>query len=382
MHTISVTDKLLFESWDACIETQLRGGSGSATVPCVYGGPGTGKTTRLKQFGAWKSKQGSKALGKSKVKVHLRTIILAQGTNVDVGGAYAPDFKSGELKHLLIKDILGEIKGVDADIIIIHFDEAGNASSEVLTAVQSLLEDGEIRGQRKAKGCVYALSTNRPEDGCGSRLLPKSLRNGRLVSFEIEPDPEQWLKDFAVPNDIDVRIRAAIEWRGSLLYQHDGKSRERVEATPRGWEKLSNLLKQEPSSAALDLLAPGCVGEGAWREVKGFIELVDELPEYLDILSNPESALIPGSIDSRNGPSGQWAVVTNIAYEVRRLKSQGKELGYDDATAIAVYLGRLEDEYAIFGARECAGAHPDFANTKEFSELSVKHADLKCFRKE
>jgi hypothetical protein len=75
-------------------------------------------------------------------------------------------------------------------------------------------------------------------------------------------------------------------------------------------------------------------------------------------------------------------VVTNIAYEVGRLKSQGKELGYDDATSIAVYLGRLDDEYAIFGARECANAHPEFANTKEFSELSVKHADLKCFRKD
>lgn len=373
------TDKLLFECWDACVESQL---SGSATIPCVYGGTGIGKTARWQQYSAWKSKHGSNALGKSRVKVHVHTIIPGQGTSVDIGGAFAPDFKSGELRHLLIKDILGEIEGVDADIVIIHIDEAGNASTETLTALQSLLEDGKIRGKLKAKGCVYALSTNRPEDGCGSKLLPKSLRNGRLVSFEIEPDPEQWLKDFAVPNGIDVRIRAAIEWRGSLLYQHDGKSRERTEATPRGWEKLSNLLKQDPSSAALDLLAPGCVGEGPWREVKGFIELVDELPEYLDILQNPDTAIIPGSVDSRNGPSGQWAVVTNIAYEVGRLKSQNKELGYDDATAIAVYLGRLQDEYAIFGARECANANPAFTNTSEFSALSVKHADLKSFRKD
>jgi hypothetical protein len=375
------SDKLLFECWDACFEVQLAGGTGGATVPCMYGPPGGGKTQRIAQYAKWKESYGSKALGKAKVTVHVHSIILGQGTSVDVGGAFAPDFKNGELKHLLIKDILGQIEGIKADIIIIHLDEAGNANSETLTAVQSLLEDGQIRGRKKEKGCVYALSTNRPEDGCGSRILPKSLRNGRLVSFELEPDPQQWLEDFAVPAGIDVRIRAAIEWRGSLLMQHDGKSKERVEATPRGWEKLSNLLKQEPSPAALDKLAPGCVGEGAWREVKGFIELVDELPEYLDIINSPESALIPGSIDSRNGPSGQWAVVTNLAYEVGRLKKNGTVLGYDDASSIAIYLGRLEDEYAIFGARECANANPEFANTKEFSELSVKHSDLKNFRK-
>jgi hypothetical protein len=56
-------------------------------------------------------------------KHHIHPILLSQQDSVDVGGAYAPDYEKGELKHLLLKDILGQIKGITADLIIIFFDE-------------------------------------------------------------------------------------------------------------------------------------------------------------------------------------------------------------------------------------------------------------------
>ena len=39
----------------------------------------------------------------------------------------------------------------------------------------------------------------------------------------------------------------------------------------------------------------------------------------------------------------------------------------------------MDDEYTVFGARECAAVSKEFANTKKFGELKVKHSPLQVF---
>ena len=100
-----VTGEKFSKLVDYCIEAQLRGGVGSATVPCFFGGPGTGKTQKIiVEYKNWKEQNGSRVLGVDSMKVHVHTVILSQNDSVDVGGAMAPDFNSDELKHLLIMD--------------------------------------------------------------------------------------------------------------------------------------------------------------------------------------------------------------------------------------------------------------------------------------
>ena len=372
------TGDKFFRMIDACVEAQLVGGVGSACIPALIGPPGIGKTQKLTVgYREWKQMNGSRRLGKSTCTVHIHTVILSQNDSVDIGGAWAPDFDKGTLRHLITKDILGEIEGVDADIIIVLFDELGNANPATLAAIQSAFEDGEIRGNKKAANCVYAVATNRPEDGCNAVRLPRSLVEGRLVSIPMDVDYNEWL-EWAKSSDIDVRVIAPIQWQPELLYQYDPKSKT-VNGSPRGWEKLSNILGQvhDDDHEILDVLAPGCIGEGNWIKIRGFGEHSESLPLYEEILADPEGATVPGGGKrAGEGPSGQYAVATNIAYQLRYLKKHGEGVDRDTGKALITYIDRLEPEIAAFGARMCLIAHPEFSENEGYGAFKVKHKDL------
>ena len=373
-----VTGEKFFKMIDTCVEAQLLGGVGSSCIPALIGPPGIGKTQKLTVgYKQWKKRNGSRALGKDTCTVHIHTVILSQNDSVDVGGAWAPDFNSGTLRHLIIKDILGEIEGVEADLIIILFDELGNANPATMAAIQSAFEDGEIRGHKKAPNCVYIVATNRPEDGCNAVKLPRSLVEGRLVSIPMDVDHREWL-DWAVDAGIHAKVRAPITWRPELLYQFDPKSKG-VNGTPRGWEKVSNILYQleDEDPDVMDVLVPGCVGEGNWNVVRGFWEHSDQLPLHEEILADPKGAIVPGGGKrAGEGPSGQYAVATNIAYELQSMKKRGEGVDRKTGEALITYIDRLEDEIAVFGAGICHDSHKEFSSNAEFGKFKVKHKDL------
>ena len=381
-HIGMVTGDKFFKGLDYCIEAQLVGGGGASTIVLMEGPPGTGKTQKVNgpvfSYKTWKEVNGSRHLGIDNPSVYVHVICLSQNDSVDIGGAWAPDFERDELKHLIVKDILGVIKNVDADIIIIFFDDLGNANAGTLAAVQGLLEDGAIRGQMKESNCVYMAATNRPEDGCNAIKLPRSLRDGRRITVPMGVDKKEWLP-WAKEAGIHVKVRSAIEWRGALLYSFDPKSKG-TNPTPRGWQKLSNILYQMDHDGhdvdILEMLAPGCVGEGAWAVTKGFWDHEENLASHEEILADPEGAKLPGGgRDSGDGPSGQWAMASNISYELSLMKSKNQHLPVSDAEALITYINRFDDEIAMFAIRTCGDSHGEFKECSAYSAFIEKTKD-------
>ena len=374
----------LVQCVDFCIEAQLRGGVGSATIPAIFGGPGVGKTQLYYDYAKWKYHHGSEALGIQQPTVFILTVILAQGDNVDVGGAFAPDFKTGELKHLVTGDILGHIKGVDAfgtriedaDIIIIFFDELGNASPPMLSAIQSYLEDGMIRGHKKLANVVFVCASNLPEHGCNAKPIPRSLMEGRIVSLYMGVNHRGWLVWSRGPANIDQRIIAAIEWREELLCMFDGKHKGRTQATPRGWQKLSNLMNEGADGKVLDTLAEGCVGKEAWVQTRGFFKM-SGLPLFEEIVGDPMGASLPGDYVPAEGPGGQYVTAANVAYRLAKMKHRGEHLETVAAENILKYFGRYHEEIARYALRVCGEANPELAMNAEFSKMQLAHEDLK-----
>ena len=387
MYTDTDTDvsMLTGDKWcemiHACFESQLYGQKigrvGHNTIPALIGPPGIGKTQKLTtKYVEWLKENGSEVLEIDNPSVHLHTVILSQSDSVDIGGAYAPDFDKGTLRHLVIKDILGHIENVDADIIIILFDELGNANAAMLAAIQSLFEDGMIRGHKKAANCVYAVATNRPQDGTNSIKLPRSLVEGRLVSIHMGVNHEEWL-EWAQEQGIHAKIWAPIHWRPSLLYKFDPKAKG-VNPTPRGYEKASRLIDRmrEVDMDILDTLIPGCIGDGVYAELRGYWEHAESLPLYEEILSDPDTAPVPGGGDCvGEGPSGQYAISTNICYELQEIKKRDEFLSRKDATAIITYINRLDDEIGMFAMRICGDAHDNLKDCEAYAQFMEKNKD-------
>lgn len=362
---------------DVCFEAQLKGGVGSSTVPAMMGPPGIGKTQKLHGWAEWKLRTQGKS-------VHIHTVILSQNDSVDIGGAWAPDFETGTLRHLITRDILGEIKGVEADIIVVFFDELGNANPATRTAIQSLLEDGQIRGNLKRDNCVYAVASNRPEDGCGATKLERSLVEGRLVMIDMDVDYNEWL-EWAIRKGLHPRAVAPIKWRPELLYKYNPKAKG-VNPNPRGREKYSNLLfemedqeEKDPGYnmlKTLEVLAPACISEENWHVERGYWAHAEELPLIEEIEADPEGASVPGSEDVNSGPSGQWAIATNIASHLRTLSKKKKSLSVESANAFITYMNRLHEEIGCFGVTLCASSHEEFTDCKAFSEFKLNHKEL------
>ena len=341
---------------DACFATQRSGIRGSGAVPYFEGGPGIGKTYGVKAYCDLRN-------------IYLDPLVLGRMPAVELGGAYAPDFKSGELKHLILKRVLGyNKKAADRDICIL-FDETPAAPSDTLVALASLLQERELEGYPVLDRVVFAAAGNRPEDGCGARPLPRLLREGRFVTIPVGVDVEGWLK-WAETQSLNPWVRAAIQWRGALLHNFDPKSKNPVQASPRGWTKLSYLMDTNPTQDVLDVLGEGSVGQAHYAEFKGFMEVAPELATMQEILDNPDGAKLPSEV------SAMYAAGANIAFEIKEIKKRGDHLEYDFTNSVMTYLNRLPEEYTVATVKLCKASHEDFADSKAYSKYLIDHQEL------
>ena len=344
------------EILNVCFATQRRGQRGKGSIPYFEGPPGIGKTYGVESYCIKKN-------------IYLDKLILGRMPAVELGGAYAPDFNAGELKHLILKRVLGyNDKAGDRDICIL-FDEAPAAGADTLVALASLLQERELEGFPVLDKVVFAAAGNRPEDGCGARPLPKLLREGRFVTVPTGVDVEGWLK-WAEGENVNPFVRAAITWRGTLLHNFDPNSKNTVQSSPRGWAKLSDIMDEEPSQDTLDILGPGSIGTDYYAEFKGFCESADQMASMQEILEDPDGAKLPKEV------SAMYAVGGNIAFEIGEINKRGEHLEYDFINAVMTYMERLPEEYTVAAVRLCKSAHKDFANSKAYSKYLINHKEL------
>jgi len=340
----------------SCFETQRSGKRGRGSVPYLEGPPGIGKTYGVETY----------CLDKN---IYLDQLVLGRMPAVELGGAYAPDFKAGKLKHLILDRVLGyNEKAGDRDICIL-FDEAPAAPADTLVALASLLQERQLEGHPVLDKVVFAAAGNRPEDGCGAKPLPKLLREGRFVTIPVGVDVEGWLA-WAEAEQLNPWVRGAIQWRGKLLHSFDPKSKSVVQASPRGWTKLSDLMDTNPTPDDLHEMGEGSIGEAHYAEFRGYCELAPQLASMQEILSSPDSAKLPTEVD------GMYATGSNISFDINEIRKRGEPLEYDFINAVMTYLNRLPEEYTVAAVKLCKASHDDFANSKAYSQYLIDNQHL------
>lgn len=362
---------------DVCVEAQLKGEG--ATILYLESIPGIGKTQMVLAYPQWKKEKGSEALGVRNPSVMVRTNILSQSDSVDFG-APAPDFKEGTLEFLVPEDILGTAKGdEDYDIIIVFWDELPNANPATLSAWQSVAESGEIRGRKKSSHCVYLAAGNRPEDKCGARPLPRSIREGRIITVPLGVSIDRLILH-AQDSGWDQGIIGMLGWSKSankdMLNGFDPNTKSKVQPSPRGIQKLNCLLNEGVNEKILDALAPGCVGDKMWAEIRAFFSMSDELPTIEEIIDDPDSAVVPGSRNPDVGPSGQYAVISNCSKYIAEEKKMGRFVETLVFEAFIRYFDRMDDEMTLFSLKLCQNSHPDFSSCAEWGNMQVKYKEL------
>jgi len=174
---------------------------------------------------------------------------------------------------------------------MIFLDELNLAVLSTQHAAYQLILDRRLGEYVLPEGWVVVAAGNRQEDVPTVFEMSKALEN-RFLHVELKPpDHESWTR-WAARNEIDPRIIGFINYRSSLLFKYDPRSKEKAFPTPRSWEFASDMIKKVPTTEykRLYIYVRSAVGEGAAREFIAFLKLREKLPNLREILEYPERA--------------------------------------------------------------------------------------------
>jgi hypothetical protein len=359
------TQKCIFR----CLESQLY--SEAPIVPFVKSPPGTGKTDMFSQIA-------------SMFKWDYREVILSRYSAVELHGLFVPNHTTKSLEHYPLKRITGD-RNTDIPTLVL-LDEITAAEKDVQAALQSALQSRIIEGTKISNNIMFGAAGNGSEDGCNTEDLSRAMLEGRLLTINHYPDAEEWIKNYAIPNDVNPYIISYIEWQKESLYNYDPNSSDDAQPTCRGWDKLGAIHKvniENDSYINMVLnckvaedLGSGCIGRSEYEKYKSFVGFSHRLPSWSSISSNPIDAKLP------DGMGEQWAIIANITSELTYIQKRDKILEDYEVDNLCKYIDRLPQEFIGLACHSIGKINNQVRDSAMFSNLIEKYTTNTSYSEE
>jgi len=190
---------------------------------------------------------------------------------------------------------------------LLLFDEITSAAPTMQAAAYKPILDRLIGDHKIHPNAVIAAAGNMATDRAVVHRMSTALQS-RMAHIVIRVDEPDWL-EHALKYEFDYRVIGFLRFRGELLHKFDPKHNDLTYSCPRTWEFASKLLKQYNSLTPQRLsLLKGVVGEGPALELKGFVDVCEDMPQKEQIEKNPLTAIVPTE------PSGLYAVSSMMVY--------------------------------------------------------------------
>ncbi|MBP5706499.1 MAG: AAA family ATPase [Spirochaetales bacterium] len=151
----------------------------------------------------------------------------------------------------------------DNQPVVLLLDELNRARPEVLHKIMDLALNRTLAGRKLPKGSRIISAVNDGEEYQLTDLDPALV--SRFNVFEFRPTPEEWLL-WAAQNGLNQHIINFISENPDMLYGAEFTREDQgLEKTPdrRGWERISNIMKEGVSGELLKKIAASVVGMGA-----------------------------------------------------------------------------------------------------------------------
>lgn len=273
----------------------------------LVGAPGTGKTylmtNQVKTLWAAENNVQPDQVG---VLVY-RT---ADREAAEFAGLMMPSKNSnGELETVSIKpDLIRKIEELRAQgfkYIVVLLDELLQSLPDVQKVLSSFLDRSEntLGGHDCGEGLFVCYTGNKQSDKSGARPALGHLRN-RVVQFELEgytfDTVVAWEEDFASKNGILPTIIECAKQHVENGFFASTVPLDGQFNTFRGLTNTNSLImtylensdKTKLSTPIVKLVA-AVIGESAASIIEDHFDCENEVPTAEDILTNPESAMVP-----------------------------------------------------------------------------------------
>ncbi|HAW44956.1 MAG TPA: hypothetical protein DCW60_01205 [Sutterella sp.] len=195
-------------------------------------------------------------------------------------------------------------------------------------------------GNLKLSEKLFIIATgNRLEDKSGANRISTKLAN-RMCVLEFESDIEDWC-DWAAKNGMPKTLIQFIRFRPKLLNGFDPK--RMINPTPRSWEMVGRVpvFGDDPTFALFQQAITGFVGDGAAAEYVGYMKIVNDLPDFKELLANPETYPVSGKLDIAYATSMK---LIDLLDSEETTKAQ--------VSAIITYIARNPPEMCAFAYAE------------------------------
>ncbi len=262
----------------------------------MWGPPGAGKSQAVRQI-------ADKLAAITNRKTFVTDVRLILFNPIDLRGI--PTANDDRTRAVWLKPEIFDMDPSDSIINILFLDEITSAPQSVQAAAYQITLDRTIGEHRLPDNCIVIAAGNRVTDKSVAYKMPKALAN-RLMHIEISVTMESWHR-WAVMNGINEKVTGFLSFRPDRLMTFDRSGDDVAFATPRSWEKVSNILNYVDGDVSkVHALISGIIGMGTAMEFSSWARVYNKLPDIEDIF-NGRNAAVPKS------PDALYALISGMA---------------------------------------------------------------------
>ncbi len=164
---------------------------------------------------------------------------------------------------------------------ILFLDELTAAAPMLQPAVYGLLQERRVGPHVLPEGVFVVAAGNMVEDGAIAYEMGTALSD-RLIHMRLEVSAADWLDNYAIPRGLHPAVVGFIRTRPDLLETTE-TALERghmIAATPRSWERVSEILHVVPERRMRDVMVAGSLGEAVAAE---FVLIADDIAATVQV---------------------------------------------------------------------------------------------------
>lgn len=299
------------------------------------GAPGVGKSQIVRQIG---KKYGYKVID----------VRLAQMSEVEIGGLIYPNADRTKTVWLSPEILPDEAR--DGKNTILLLDEITSCTKRVQVAAYQLILDRKIGQYTLPEGCfVVALGNREDDDGVYIQLAGPLA--DRFEIHYIDVDFASWKNDYALKYGVHPYVVNYLSFKPSALHNQVAGDTNMVFATPRSWDRVSDILKYD-SDIDSRVIQNKIIGNVGLQEGKQFIEYCKQ---HRNLVTAED--FLAGKAQAPTAPEELNILVDSLVSQCGFLEQaeQASELSEEQRTLLEKTLRsmfRLKSEYTIIGLKK------------------------------
>lgn len=300
-------------------EAQATGGLTASWM--LHGRPGVGKTQIVRQL--------AEAVGARLYDLRLTTI-----EPQDLRGLPYYDHETRRTLWYRPEDLPDD----PARPAVLFLDELTAAAPMLQPAVYGLLQERRVGPHVLPDGVFVVAAGNMVEDGAIAYEMGTALSD-RLVHMRVEVNAADWLDNYAIPRGLHPAVVGFIRTRPDLLETTEAalERGHMIAATPRSWERVSEILHAVPDRRQRDVMVAGSLGEAVAAE---FVLIADDIAASVQVTAmlaedkRARNAMYPATMHGLNAlvsglvgilDAGNAADVIDIMAGIRHLAATREE---------------------------------------------------------